>query len=168
MAAETGVPCTGRIKEIQESAEPESSSKDTDLMRFMPYLFTSPNIPYRKGIGSREFITDVLTIIYNKKAFANFIDLEKTFKLARSPAILFALVEKRVKGRLLFWTRNYMQNREARVRFQGKTSKFIPLENKVPQGDMLNTYLFNLLMENLVTLDLPNGVEIFIYAMTYV
>ncbi|XP_068230956.1 uncharacterized protein [Palaemon carinicauda] len=95
---------------------------------------------------------------------ADLITYKKASELASSPAILFTLVEKRVKVHLLAWTRNCTTNREARGTFQGKTTDFIPLENGTPQGGILSSYLFNILMENLDTLNLPNGVEIFIYA----
>ncbi|XP_068235588.1 uncharacterized protein [Palaemon carinicauda] len=72
---------------------------------------------YRSSIGTQECNKDVLTTINDKKAFVIFLNLEKAFELAISPAILFKLVEKRVKGHLLAWTRNYTLNREARVTF---------------------------------------------------
>ncbi|XP_068206172.1 uncharacterized protein [Palaemon carinicauda] len=50
---------------------------------------------YRIGIGTQECITDVLTKINDKKAFVTFLDLEKAFELASSPAILFTLVKSK-------------------------------------------------------------------------
>ncbi|XP_068245407.1 uncharacterized protein [Palaemon carinicauda] len=67
-----------------------------------------------------------------------------------------SLVIKGVRGRLLAWTQKYTQNREARVTFQGATSPYIPLE--------YGPFLFNVLIENILKEDYPEGIQIFIYA----
>ena len=119
---------------------------------------------YRERVGTQECITDVLSYIDNKQATVVFLDLEKAFELANPAAILSSLVNKGVKGHLLAWNKNYILNREARVRFQGITSSFKPFENGTPQGGILSPYLFNILIENLLQIQLPFGVEIFIFA----
>ncbi|XP_068223538.1 uncharacterized protein [Palaemon carinicauda] len=119
---------------------------------------------FTEGIGTHECIVDVMATINNKKALIVFMDLEKAYELASAQAILFSLVVKRVRGHLLSWVEQYVKNREARVSFQGATSPFLPLENSTPQGGILSPFLFNILMENLLALELPGGIEIFIYA----
>ncbi|XP_068209229.1 uncharacterized protein [Palaemon carinicauda] len=52
-----------------------------------PHLYA-----YRKDIFTQKYITDVLKTINNYKDFVIFLDLEKAFGLASSPAILFTLV----------------------------------------------------------------------------
>ena len=93
-----------------------------------------------------------------------FLDFEKAFELASPAAILHSLARKGVKGHLLAWNKNYIKNRKARVRFQGHTSEFKDLKNGTPQGGILSPFLFNILMEHIACLRLPNGVYIFIYA----
>ena len=119
---------------------------------------------YREGVGTTECITDVLNCINNKQATVVFIDFEKAFELANPAAILYSLVQRGIKGHLLAWTKNYSTNREARVRFQGHISQYKILENGTPQGGILSPFLFNILMENIASIILPRGVDIFIFA----
>ncbi|XP_064121780.1 uncharacterized protein LOC135226270 [Macrobrachium nipponense] len=105
-----------------------------------------------------------MATINNKKAIVVFLNLEKAYELPSAAAIPAALADKAVKGNLLAWAKGYMQDRQARVTFQGATSKFLNLENGTPQGGILSPFLFNILMEKLANSNLPNGVEIFIYA----
>ena len=119
---------------------------------------------YTDGIGTTECINDVLHCVDGKPANIVFIDFEKAFELASPAAILHSLARKGVKGHLLAWNKNYVKNRKARVRFQGHTSEFKDLENGTPQGGILSPFLFNILMEHIACLRLPNGVYIFIYA----
>ena len=119
---------------------------------------------YTDGIGTTECINDVLHCVDGKPANIIFLDFEKAFELASPAAILHSLARKGVKGHLLAWNKNYVKNRKARVRFQGHTSEFKDLENGTPQGGILSPFLFNILMEHIACLRLPNGVYIFIYA----
>ena len=119
---------------------------------------------YQEGVSTTECITDVLSYIDGKKALVAFIDYEKAFELASPTVILYSLVKKGVKGNILDWVKKFLHNREARVKFQGYYSEYKNLENGTPQGGILSPFLFNILMENIATIPLPNGVEIFIFA----
>ena len=50
------------------------------------------------------------------------------------------------------------------MKFQGHISSYKDLENGAPQGGILSPVLFNILMENIAVLQLPVGVDVFIYA----
>ena len=65
---------------------------------------------------------------------------------------------------MLAWNKNYLMQRQARVKFQGTFSTYKDLENGTPQGGILSPYLFNLLMENLLNLQFPKNVDILIFA----
>ena len=119
---------------------------------------------YQEGISTTECITDVLSYIDGKKAAIAFIDYEKAFELASPTVMLYSLVQKGIKGNLLAWTKNYLHNRKARVKYQGHVSTYKELENGTPQGGIISPFLFNILMENIAKLILPNNVDIFIYA----
>ena len=119
---------------------------------------------YQEGLSTTECITDVLSYIDGKKALVAFIDYEKAFELASPTVMLFTLVQKGVKGHLLAWTKHYLTNRLARVKFQGHLSEYKELENGTPQGGIISPFLFNILMENIARLTLPPGAEMFIYA----
>ena len=56
-----------------------------------------------------------------------------------------------MKGKLLSWISDYLDNRTARVKFQGTLSESQPFENGTPQGSVLSPTLFNLLMEDIVS-----------------
>ncbi len=60
--------------------------------------------------------------------------------------------------------KDFMSDRVATVKFQGERSDQKRFDNGTPQGSVLSPRLFNLLMEVLVTLDLPEGAAVYSYA----
>ena len=120
-----------------------------------PHLYA-----YQEGLGTTECITNVLSCIDNKPALEAFLDFEKAFELANLAAILISLVRKGIKGYILAWNKNYLMNRQDKVKFQGTFSTYKDLENGTPQDGILSPHLFNLLMENLLNLQLPRNVDI--------
>ena len=119
---------------------------------------------YQEGLSTTECITDVLSYIDGTKAAIAFIDYEKAFELASPTVMLFSLAQKGVQGNLLAWTKLYLSNRKARVKFQGHMSSYKNLENGTPQGGIISPFLFNILMENIANITLPDNVDIFIFA----
>lgn len=119
---------------------------------------------YTPNKGTRDCLTELMTTVTSRKAAVVFVDLEKAFELASAPAILESLAKRGVKGKLLKWTQDFLQERKATVTFQGKTSHTKTFENGTPQGSILSPFLFNILMENLVTLDLGANIKILCYA----
>ncbi|XP_076060029.1 uncharacterized protein LOC143036496 [Oratosquilla oratoria] len=110
----------------------------------------------------------MLSRIDNRPAVVVFIDLEKAFKLANLHAILTALMEKCIQGRLLAWIQDYLQQWQARTRFQGELSRYRELEISTPQGGVLSPFLFNLLMEQLVNQPFKGHTALFSYADDHV
>ena len=104
----------------------------------------------------------------NKQALVAFLDFEKAFELANPAAILLSLVRKGIKRHILAWNKSCLTNRQARVKFQGTFSTYKDLENGTPQGGILSPYLFNLLMENLLNLQLPEMLKTSYTQMMYV
>lgn len=119
---------------------------------------------YREGVGTADNIAAVLGEVINSRALIVFLDLKKAFELANGEAILHSLVKKGVQGKLLAWTRGYLAGRCTRVRFQGQLSATHHFENGTLQGGILSPFLFNVLMEDLVALDLGRGAHLFCYA----
>ncbi|XP_076065004.1 uncharacterized protein LOC143039038 [Oratosquilla oratoria] len=89
---------------------------------------------FSRGVGTSDSIMALLNHVNNRTAVAVFLDLERAFELACPLAILAALVNKGIQGRLLAWIENYLQGRRARVKFQGHTSSYRTYENGTPQG----------------------------------
>ena len=78
-----------------------------------------------------------ITFVIGKAAAVAFLDYEKDFELASPAAILFSLVNRGTKGNLLAFNKYYLQNRQARVKFQRILSSYKNLENGTLQGGLL-------------------------------
>ncbi|XP_066982167.1 uncharacterized protein [Macrobrachium rosenbergii] len=95
-----------------------------------------------------------------------FLDLKRHMSWqVQQPSLSVAW--KRIKGNLLAWIKDHIQDREARVVFQGRTSEYYLLENGTTQGGIISPFLFYVLMESLACLELLQGVEVFIMMMTF-
>ena len=119
---------------------------------------------YTRGVSTADSILALLAQANHQPTVIIFLDLEKAFELASPHAILTALVGKGVRGHLLAWLRDYLQHRRARVKFQGQRSSLRELENGTPQGGILSPLLFNLLMEQLVSLPFHDDTVLLSYA----
>ena len=89
-----------------------------------------------------------------KKCVAVFIDLEKAFELANKDVILYELTKLGVKGKLLGWLQDYLSDRKGYVTIDGQKSDITDFENGTPQGSILSPFLFNILVNALVSKDL--------------
>ena len=119
---------------------------------------------FAEGKSAPDSIASLLATINNQKAIVVFLDLEKAFELASPTAITDALASRGVSGRLLRWTHDYLSERTARVRFQGRVSGPRNFENGTPQGGVLSPTLFNVLMECIVRTPLHGNVTLLSYA----
>ncbi|XP_050706238.1 uncharacterized protein LOC126991544 [Eriocheir sinensis] len=119
---------------------------------------------FRRGRGTRDCISTLLSGVLERRAVVVFIDLEKAFELASAPAMLSILAERGVRGRLLAWVGHYLEGRRAAVRFQGHTSAIETFENGTPQGGVLSPVLFNLLVEKLTSLPTSGTARVLSYA----
>lgn len=119
---------------------------------------------FSSGKGTTECIMELLSHVRDKKTYVVFLDIEKAFELANPLAILDILIKKGVTGQMLMWIRDYLTERKARVTFQGHTSTDHLLQNGTPQGGVISPLLFNLLMEDIVSMKLPQFCYILSYA----
>ena len=100
----------------------------------------------------------------SKKCLVIFLDLEKAFELASPSIILYELAKLGVKGKLLRFLQDYLSERKGYVSFEGFKSHLTDFENGVPQGGILSPFLFNVLVNNIVSRVFPPGVEVYSYA----
>ncbi|KAK4324296.1 hypothetical protein Pmani_005136 [Petrolisthes manimaculis] len=73
-----------------------------------------------KRIGTTTAIASLLSMIKDRKAISVNLDLEKAFKFANSHAILKALAEWGGRGQMRAWVQDYLLDRTARVKYQGR------------------------------------------------
>ncbi|XP_045110151.1 uncharacterized protein LOC123503805 [Portunus trituberculatus] len=111
---------------------------------------------YTNRRGTKDCITEMMHTITNRKAIVTFMDLEKAFETANATAILDSLSVRGVGGKLLRWTADFLEERRARVKFQGVLSETRTFENGTPQGSILSPFLFNILIENIAALNITD------------
>ena len=114
-------------------------------------------------ISSTIFTHRIKNRKHNRCA-AIFIDLEKAFELANADIILDELRGMEIRGSLLGYVQDYLKGRTGQVLVQGIASETGYFENGTPQGGVLSPLLFNVLINRILKLKLPKGVEIYSYA----
>jgi ribonuclease HI len=101
----------------------------------------------------------------HRKVTAVFLDLEKAFELANKEAIIQAMINAGLRGKLLGWCSDFLTNRQARVQFQGVHSSYHTFDNGTPQGSPLSPTLFNFLIDEILrSTKLPHMTRMFAYA----
>jgi hypothetical protein len=78
-----------------------------------------------------------------------FFDLEKAFDKAWHRLILSTAIEKGLTGNIYHFMDNFLKNRSFQILLGNKLSDQKRQLNGVPQGSVLSTTLFKLLMENI-------------------
>ena len=127
---------------------------------------------FRQGVGTEDAIATVISQISSvknsgarRKVTAVFLDLEKAFELANRDAIIDAMIDAGLRGKLLGWCRDYLTDRRARVQFQGSYSSYQTFDNGTPQGSSLSPTLFNFLVDQMLrNTTLPKLTQMVAYA----
>ncbi len=101
----------------------------------------------------------------NSAPVAIFLDALRAFEVVDPTTVTYRLVEKGITGLTLAWLIDFTKDRWGKVRFQGMISDAVMFKAGVPQGSVISPFLFNLLMENIVTAKMPNSlVQVVSYA----
>ena len=87
----------------------------------------------------------------NKNVIAVFLDLKKAFDLMWKKGVILKLSEFGIKGKMLKWINNFLENRKIRVRVEDQVSDYQETQNGSPQGVVLSPTLFNVIMDTLKT-----------------
>ena len=125
---------------------------------------TDGNACLTQKIGETLFRNNGIIRGKSKRCLVIFLDLEKAFELASPSIILYELAKLGVKGKLLRFIQDYLNDRKGYVSFEGFKSHLTDFENGVPQGGILSPFLFNVLVNNIVSRVFPPGVEVYSYA----
>lgn len=131
---------------------------NTVLYLFYPvsgkYIFV-----YSTGFGTKDKLTAIHSTIDEKGSLGVSLDLEKAFELAQQSDIVSNLATMGITGKLLAWSNDYHLNRKARVRL-----RLHSVWEWHTTGRILSPFLFNLLIEDLFTIQLPLNTYLFAYA----
>ena len=117
---------------------------------------------YTKGKGTQDLIASILHVLSNDKnknmkKGAVFLDIKQAFELVNKEVILEKLAKLGIKGKMLAWIKDFLEDRSAMVRFQNSLSSEKLFQNGTPQGSVLSAFLFNIVMEEiLLKLNLNN------------
>lgn len=133
------------------------------LQHLVPHL-NQHLYAYSKGLGTKDNLAAIHNSIDGKDGVIVFLNLETAFELAWREVIISNLVCKGITGKLLAWSNDYLLDRKARVRFQGRYSNIKVFENGTPQGGILSPFLFNLLIGNVLSIQLPPKTHLSAYA----
>ena len=127
--------------------------------RLIWYIDKSHSVSnFQSGFRKKRSTTDHLFSLTNEisTAFQNkqsvlavFFDLEKAYDKAWRYKILEKLHSIGVRGHLAFFIVNFLSERKFKVRINNTFSDLHEIENGVPQGSVLSTILFILLIDSI-------------------
>ena len=91
---------------------------------------------------------------------AIFFDISKAFDKVWHRGLLHKLNAIGIRGQLLTWFQNYLDNRSQAVVIKGSKSDYLPINAGVPQGSVLGPILF-LVYINDITKDITSTIKLF-------
>ncbi|NQY31272.1 MAG: RNA-directed DNA polymerase, partial [Flavobacteriaceae bacterium] len=79
--------------------------------------------------------------------FSVFLDISKAYDTVWKDGLKFRLYTLGIRGRMLLWITDFLENRKGQVKVNDSVSNLKPLEYGVPQGSVLSTILFILYID---------------------
>ena len=130
--------------------------------------FSKLQAGFRKGRGVEDQIlriTQRITDGFHKseRSILTLLDFSKAYDTVWRERLLSSLIDRGVPNRYVLFLRNFLLNRQARVRFNGELSKSRKMSQGLPQGSVLAPILFLFYIDNLASL-LPNDLTVSMYA----
>lgn len=123
---------------------------------------------FRKGRSSIDSVIDLVTTVEHQKrrrrlTAAVFLDIKGAFDNVLHDAILNALEEYGIGGRMHQWIASYLQERTIFMTTLDGHTRSHPVYRGVPQGGVLSPTLFNVVLVGLVK-ELIGAVSVSVYA----
>ena len=130
--------------------------------------FSKLQAGFRKGRGVEDQILRITQRIADgfqmeEKSLLVLLDFSKAYDTVWRERLLHKLLDHGVPHSYIFFLRSFLQNRQAKVRFNGVLSKSKKMSQGLPQGSVLAPILFLFYINNLANL-LPNNQTISMYA----
>ena len=117
-------------------------------------IFLAKQHGFRQAYSTETALSELvgnLVEAFDKKnkAIAVFIDLWKAYDSEQHNILLSKLELYNIKGKILMWFSSYLQNRKQFVPIDGHNSDIHQVEYGVPQGGILSTLLFLIMINDL-------------------
>ena len=130
--------------------------------------FSKLQAGFRKGRGVEDQILRITQRISDgfhksERSILTLLDFSKAYDTVWRERLLSSLIDRGVPGRYVLFLRNFLLNRQARVRFNGELSRSRKMSQGLPQGSVLAPILFLFYIDNLASL-LPNDLTVSMYA----
>lgn len=113
---------------------------------------------YQSGFRKNRSTTDQLVrlstevkeaLSENEVVGAVFIDIEKAYDMVWKEGLIYKIASLGIKGRILWWIREFLKERGFKVKIKGKFSERFEMQNGTPQGSVVSPLLFNIMINDL-------------------
>jgi len=134
------------ISNISKIFEKCIKSKITEFYEQTGF-FSSGQYGFRKGLNTEDALLSQINQIVNSlekkhKVAGLYLDIKKAFDTVDHSLLIIKLSNSGIKGNLLRWFENYLNNRSQRTKVGQATSTKLKVTSGVPQGSTLGPLLF--------------------------